>query len=83
MLEAKGPGYAQFISPDLQATPPWYRGEGNTIDQAERQAEAALANGRRLEWHFAEKLASEYYARRFRVGTYARMISVIYDPPLQ
>ncbi len=77
MLEAKGPGYAQFIVASADAVQSWYQGETSILEQAERQAEAALADNRKLEWHFAEKLASEYYARKFRASPYARTIVAV------
>ncbi|MHC2432850.1 Tox-REase-5 domain-containing protein [Bradyrhizobium sp. USDA 4451] len=78
MLEAKGPGYAQFIVASADAVQSWYQGGTSILEWTERQAETALA-ARILEWHFAEKLASEYYARKFRASPYAR---TMYDPPL-
>lgn len=52
-------------------------------EQAERQARAAIAHNWKLEWHFAEKLASEYYAVVFAGLPNAKMIKVLFDPPLK
>jgi hypothetical protein len=82
LLEAKGSGFAKFIPNDLSGTPSWYIGEERMTQQAERQAAIAIAHSRKLEWHFAEKLASEYYGFLFSALPNARMIKVIYDPPL-
>jgi hypothetical protein len=54
-----------------------------SVDQAERQAQIAIAHNWKLEWHFAEKLASEYYALVFAGLPNAKMIKVLFDPPLQ
>jgi hypothetical protein len=83
LLEAKGVNYAKFIHADLSGTQIWYQGEEATVDQAERQAQIAIAHNWKLEWHFAEKLASEYYALVFAGLPNAKMIKVLFDPPLQ
>lgn len=83
LLEAKGVNYAKFIHPDLSGTRIWYQGEEKATEQAERQARAAIAHNWKLEWHFAEKLASDYYAVIFAGLPNAKMIKVIFDPPLK
>lgn len=82
LLEAKGPGYGQFLVSDIEKRD-WYSGDGSIMDQARRQSRAARLENRRIEWHFAEKLASDYYANRFRIDVETNGIVVLYDPPLQ
>lgn len=81
LLEAKGQAYAEFLQ-SAYAKKPWYTKDEDVMDQARRQARVATVEGRKLEWHFAEKLASQYYANRFKLDEAAKMIVVIYDPPL-
>lgn len=83
LLEAKGMNYAKFIHADLSGTKIWYQGEESIVDQAERQAQIAGRHQWKLEWHFAEKLASDYYALVFSTLPNARMIRVVFDPPLR
>lgn len=58
LLEAKGPGYGQFLVSDIEKRD-WYGGDGSIMDQARRQSRAAKLENRRIEWRFAEKLAND------------------------
>jgi hypothetical protein len=60
LLEAKWPGYGQFLVSDIEKKS-WFGGDGNIMDRARRQARAATLENRKIEWLFAEKLASQYY----------------------
>jgi RHS repeat-associated protein len=51
LLEAKGPGYAQFVGSNGQFEP-WFEGSQNLVDQARSQL--SVANGAPIEWHIAE-----------------------------
>jgi RHS repeat-associated protein len=51
LLEAKGPGYAQFVGSNGQFEP-WFEGSQKLVDQARSQL--SVANGAPIEWHIAE-----------------------------
>ncbi|CAM4504423.1 restriction endonuclease fold toxin 5 domain-containing protein [Corallococcus exiguus] len=60
LLEAKGPGYAEFFEADL-APKHWFEASGKAkelVDQATRQRDIVLNTGVRIEWHVAEKHAA-------------------------
>src|ERR1051326_7906397 len=56
LLEAKGPGHAQFVDKAAGAFKAWWSGAKGLVDQATRQI--AAANGAPIEWHVAEKTAA-------------------------
>jgi hypothetical protein len=61
LLEAKGPGYAEFFEGNL-APKSWYRDSGKArklVEQAERQLDIARSTGIPLEWHVAERHAAD------------------------
>ena len=66
LLEAKGPGYANFVKDGKFAT--WWEETGlkGLLEQARRQQTAA--QGRRIQWHFAEeepaRLIKELFKKR-------------------
>jgi hypothetical protein len=64
LLEAKGPGYANFIKDGKFAD--WWEKTGleKLLDQAERQT--GVAQGRRIEWHFAEEEPARLIRELFR-----------------
>ncbi len=47
LLEAKGPGYGQFLVSDIEKKA-WFGGDGNIMDQARRQASAAKSENQAL-----------------------------------
>ncbi|MBN8465136.1 hypothetical protein JYJ95_01325 [Corallococcus exiguus] len=60
LLEAKGPGYAEFFEADL-APKRWFEASGKAeelVDQAKRQRDIVLNAGVRIEWHVAEEHAA-------------------------
>jgi hypothetical protein len=62
MIEAKGTGYLEMLlKPSYY---PWMGAENDMIDQARRQLEAA--QGRPVEWYFAEDIVAEYMRDVFR-----------------
>ncbi|WP_243736172.1 RHS repeat-associated core domain-containing protein, partial [Bradymonas sediminis] len=56
LLEAKGPGYAKFISKKTGEFEDWFDGATKLLDQARRQVNAA--KGAKVEWHVAEEKAA-------------------------
>jgi Restriction endonuclease fold toxin 5 len=59
LLEAKGPGYAQFF--DGLEPKYWFRPSGaqELIAQAKRQSEKIRGMGIPVEWHVAEKQVAD------------------------
>ncbi|CAN7526787.1 two-partner secretion domain-containing protein [Variovorax sp. LjRoot178] len=55
LIDAKGPGYGNFVSGNGQFVP-WFSGEAALVDQAERQSRAA--NGTPVQWTVAEPSAA-------------------------
>jgi filamentous hemagglutinin len=76
LLDAKGPGYAKFVS--AGAFRPWFRGQQALVNQARRQI--AAAGGARVEWHFAEKAAAEAVKRLFESKGISG-VDIIHTPP--
>ena len=74
MIEAKGPGYLDMLL--RQSEVPWKWVEADFLGQAERQLQAA--NGRPIEWHFAEKPVADYVRELFRKQGWP--ITVIHTP---
>ncbi|MHA7627306.1 Tox-REase-5 domain-containing protein [Corallococcus sp. M7] len=61
LLEAKGPGYAEFFEDNLDPKS-WFEASGklqDLVDQAERQRRVVQGMGIRIEWHIAEKHAAD------------------------
>ena len=61
LIDAKGPGYANFVRNG--AFRDWWNGRFAFLDQANRQVTAA--KGIPIEWHFAEQRAAEATAKFF------------------
>ncbi|XXF76745.1 Tox-REase-5 domain-containing protein [Myxococcaceae bacterium GXIMD 01537] len=81
LLEAKGPGYAEFFEDGL-APKYWYEQSGKAqelIDQAQRQRDAVRGMGIRVEWHVAEEHAANAI-RKLLEGTGLDEIAVIHTP---
>ncbi|WP_275902354.1 Tox-REase-5 domain-containing protein [Myxococcus eversor] len=81
LLEAKGPGYAEFFESDF-APKAWFEASGKAedlIDQARRQSRRAEGKGIRIEWHVAEKHAADAI-RRLLKGNDVTGIVVIHTP---
>ena len=57
LVDAKGPGYANFINKKTGVFYGWFKGREALVDQAQRQLRAA--NGMAIEWVFQEKSAME------------------------
>lgn len=79
LLEAKGPGYAQFF----EGLDPkrWFKSSGATalVEQAQRQLRAARATNTPIRWHIAEESAAR--AIRKLLATYdASGIEVVFTP---
>jgi filamentous hemagglutinin len=77
LLDAKGPGYANFVGSSGEFQP-WFTGQSSLIDQAERQV--AAAGGRPIEWNVAEPSAATAIKNLLR-DEGIKGISVIYQPP--
>jgi filamentous hemagglutinin len=77
MLDAKAQGYAWALD-ETYTVRSFYTGFARLIDQAQRQVIAA--NGRPIEWYFAEKPAADYMAGV--LGKSFPQIKVIWQPPL-
>jgi hypothetical protein len=56
LLDAKGPGYEQFVDASSGSFKPWYRGADQLVQQAERQLLAA--GDTPITWHVAEGRAA-------------------------
>lgn len=78
LLEAKGPGYANFVKDgEFQG---WFTGEKPLVNQAVRQMRAA--NGAPIEWHVADKEAVQALQKLFQDKNITG-IKVIYTPALK
>ena len=76
MVEAKGPGYEAML--DKGATEfPWLGVQAGLIAQTNRQTQAA--QGRAIEWHFAEQNVADYTRQLFRDNGFGHII-VLYSP---
>lgn len=62
LLDAKGPGYKNFVNKDGRFYE-WFRGQHSLSLQARRQI--AAANGKIIEWHIAEEKALEAIKKLF------------------
>ena len=77
LIEAKGPGLSTFVrSGDFQK---WFRGAQGFLDQAQRQV--AAAEGRKIEWHIAEKDVADVVRDKFKREKLK--IDVIHTPVTQ
>ena len=77
LIDAKGPGYANFLKPN-GTFQPWWSGSRGLVDQARSQI--AAANGTPIKWYVAEPEAADAInalLRSNRCGS----IEVIYMPP--
>ncbi|WP_281404403.1 Tox-REase-5 domain-containing protein [Pyxidicoccus fallax] len=83
LLEAKGPGYAEFFDGKL-APKEWFRNSGKAAElvaQARRQSELVMGMGIPIEWHVAEKHAADAI-RRMLENASVTGIEVIHSPAL-
>ncbi|RKH24077.1 hypothetical protein D7Y13_26555 [Corallococcus praedator] len=81
LLEAKGPGYAEFFEGNL-APKNWFKSSGKAqdiVDQGRRQRDIARGTGSRIEWHVAEKHAADAI-RKLLKGNDITEIAVIHTP---
>ncbi|RVW06279.1 Tox-REase-5 domain-containing protein [Rhodococcus spongiicola] len=64
LVEAKGPGYDQFLDKDGNFQP-WWKGDESLVDQAQRQIRAVEASGgdATIEWRVAEEKSAEAIER--------------------
>ena len=78
MIDAKGPGYEKLIK-NAQKYPRFNAFiDKRFLDQAHRQFNAA--QGRSIEWYFAEKGASDYVRQLFAGDSRLSTIKIIYMP---
>ncbi|MFY1824903.1 Tox-REase-5 domain-containing protein [Myxococcus fulvus] len=79
LLEAKGPGYAQFFD-DLEPKD-WFQHSGakSLVDQANRQSQQVRSLGVLIEWHVAEARAAEAITRLLERNS-IKGIRVIHSP---
>ncbi|MFP2925355.1 Tox-REase-5 domain-containing protein [Pyxidicoccus sp. 3LG] len=83
LLEAKGPGYAEFFEKNLDPKS-WFEASGKAqdlIDQALRQSKKVEGTGIPIEWHVAEKHAADAIRKMFE-GAGVKGIKVIHSPAL-
>ena len=81
LLEAKGPGYAEFFEDNL-ASKYWFEASGKAedlVDQATRQRDIVRGTGIRIEWHVAEEHAANAI-RELLDGNKIKEITVIHTP---
>jgi filamentous hemagglutinin len=76
LLEAKGPGYANFVKGGQFK--PFFKGADELVSQAQRQL--AAANGTPVTWHVAEPEAATAIRNLFKI-TDIRGINVVNTPP--
>ncbi|MFY2564085.1 Tox-REase-5 domain-containing protein [Corallococcus terminator] len=82
LLEAKGPGYAEFFEKNLSPKS-WYKDSGKAqdlVDQARRQRDVVQGKGVPIEWHVAEKHAADAMRDLF-INNGLGEIKVIHTPP--
>jgi hypothetical protein len=78
MIEAKGTGYAAILA-DGETSFVWRRVEEKMVRQANAQIQAA--QGRPIEWYFAERTVADYMTKVF--ANNGLSITIIYMPPLR
>jgi RHS repeat-associated protein len=76
LVEAKGPGFAQWVQPN-GLFKPYFSGAGEFMAQAQRQL--AVAGGRPIEWHFAEEAAANATRTLFQQNGISG-INVLFSP---
>ncbi|WP_279636137.1 Tox-REase-5 domain-containing protein [Corallococcus terminator] len=81
LLEAKGPGYAEFF--DGLEPAYWFKNTGarGLVEQAERQSRRVKGMGTRIEWHVAEKKAADAIQWLLRISN-VEGIRVVHTPAL-
>jgi hypothetical protein len=77
LVEAKGPGYAQFVT-DEGTWKGFFKGRDALVEQATRQVTAAA--GRPVEWHVAEEAAAEAMARVLEKDPVTVVVKVVHRP---
>ncbi|MEI7298200.1 Tox-REase-5 domain-containing protein [Paraburkholderia tropica] len=77
LLDAKGPGYANFVGSNGQFQP-WFNGQSSLISQAIRQLGAA--QGQPIQWSVAEPSAATAIQNLFNANGITG-ISIINQPP--
>jgi hypothetical protein len=75
LIEAKGDKYGQALRSGRAY--PWFGMVGDMMDQAQRQV--AAAEGRAIEWHFADPGVADYMRARFAEN--GLNIGTVYTPP--
>lgn len=75
LVDAKGPGYAQFVKNGQFVS--WFKGADALVGQAQRQV--AAAGGRAIQWHVAEQSAVQAM-RTLLQESRIRGIEVVYTP---
>jgi hypothetical protein len=81
LLEAKGPGYAEFFDSKLEPER-WSRQSGNAqelVNQALRQRRSLKGVDVRIEWHVAEKHTADAIRKLFETSG-IKGIEVIHTP---
>jgi RHS repeat-associated protein len=76
LIDAKGPGYKNFVENDGAFNNSWWRGREQLMNQAVNQMQAA--KGIPIEWHWAEKEA--FIAGQELLGTNAKGIKMVFTP---
>lgn len=79
LLDAKGPGYSNFVDSDTGQFSDWWQGKDGFLKQARDQIDAA--NGNPIEWHFAESDAAAATQSLLRSEN-INGINVIVTPPI-
>jgi filamentous hemagglutinin len=75
-VDAKGPGYANFVNSDGSFYS-WWRGSDSLLSQAERQL--AVSNGVPIQWSFAEQRAADA-AQRLLMQNNIGGVSIVHVP---
>ena len=76
LLEAKGPGYRELFK--RMAPKDWFEGAQEMINQARRQFQ--VAQGRPIQWHFAEREVADHVRILFQSKGLAK-VQVVHTPP--
>lgn len=78
MLEAKGPGIAEFID-ESGNWKPYFNGLRDLQDRIANQSHAARASNRSVEWHVAEEPVADYIRKYARENGFTN-VQVFYHP---
>ena len=78
LLEAKGPGYNNFIDRVKGVFYEWFKGTNTIVDQAERQVMAAQAQP--IRWYVAEEKSANTIRALFQENKIN--VEVIFRPPV-